>query len=140
MSTLDANCLIHRSLFVLALALIFATLSPSAFAVSQPIPGKWACIGQGVFGTASSGVTSSSVENMSFTTDAKGNLTSGIFIITSGGFEPQLSGQTCRFPLNGGGYSVGTGNGIGRLDLFGVVPSTDEDGSFNCGSLFGPLL
>src|ERR1700731_3438016 len=135
MSILHANCFMRRSVFVLALAVTFATLSPSAFAVSQPIPGKWACIGQGVFGTASSGVTSSSVENMRFTADAKGNLTSGILIVTSGGFPPQLSGQTCRFPLNGGFYSVATGNGIGTLELFGVVPSTDEDGSFNCGSL-----
>jgi hypothetical protein len=131
-----------RGLFVLALALTFSTLSPSAFAVSQPIPGEWACIGQGVFGTAASGVTSSSVENMRFTADAKGNLTSGILILTAGavlgigGFQPRLGGETCRFPIDSGSYGIAAGTGIGALVVDMTLPTTDEDGSNNCASSF----
>jgi hypothetical protein len=131
MSTLHTYCFIRRRLLVLALVLTSATLSLSAFADSEAIPGRWACIGQGVFGTASDGITSNTVENMRFTADAKGNLTSGIFILSN--YVPLLRGETCKFPIvAGSSYKIAAGNGIGTLVLAMTQPSTDEDGENVC--------
>jgi hypothetical protein len=119
----------RRAFAALAITTLLAFYAQPLFAVTQQLVGKWACAGQGAFGD-NPGTLFTINEALQLATDATGKVSSGTLIYSAG--------ETCDFTVAAGStYNVNASNGTGVIDLNLTVPESDEDGDFDCSSIFG---